>query len=214
MTIETDRQLLIFDLDGTLYNTETSFIPAMNAVFRDYGLPVPDKATLLSFVGEPFDIFLQWLEKVGVPIIEPGVIDAIIATELRMVRKQGRLYPDVKETLIHLRNSGYILVLCTNATEDYGQAVIHACGIEKLFHHLCFRSASDKDKAGMVAALLSRIPHRCAYMIGDRYHDFQAGRENGCRVIGAAYGYARPGELDKAEETIASLRFLIPLVNG
>ncbi|MCD5417918.1 HAD family hydrolase [Candidatus Bipolaricaulota bacterium] len=212
MTMETDRLLLIFDLDGTLYHTETSFIPAMNAVFRKYALPVPDKATLLSFVGEPFDVFLQWLKKAGIPIMQPGVIDAITATELRLVREQGRLYPGVRETLVHLRNSGYTLALCTNAKEDYGRTVVRACGIEELFHFLRFRSAADKDKTGMVAALLRKIPHKHAYIIGDRYHDLQAGRKNGCTVIAASYGYAHPNELDGAEETISSLPSLLSLI--
>lgn len=210
--IEPDRLLLIFDLDGTLYHTETSFIPAMNAVFRKHAVPVPDKATLLSFVGEPFDVFLQWLKQAGIPIMQPGVIDAITATELRLVRERGRLYPGVRETLAHLRDSGCTLALCTNATEDYGRTVVRACGIEELFHCLRFRSAADQDKAGMVAALLSKIPHRHAYMIGDRYHDLQAGSKNGCTVIAASYGYACPDELDGAKETISSLPSLLPLI--
>ncbi|MCI2424594.1 HAD family hydrolase [Candidatus Acetothermia bacterium] len=213
MTRETDRQLLIFDLDGTLYHTATSFIPAMNTVFRKYSLPVPDEATLLSFIGEPFTVFLQWLKEAGIPIMQPGVLDAITTIELRIVQERGRLYPGVRETLAHLRDVGCTLALCTNATEDYGQAVVRSCGIEALFHYLRFRSAADKDKAGMVAALLSQIPHRRAYMIGDRYHDLHAGRTNGCTVIAASYGYALPGELNGAEATISSLPALLPLIN-
>ncbi|MCK4571268.1 HAD family hydrolase, partial [Candidatus Bipolaricaulota bacterium] len=37
------------------------------------------------------------------------------------------------------------------------------------------------------------------FMIGDRYHDFVAGRANGCTVVATTYGFAADGETDEVD---------------
>jgi phosphoglycolate phosphatase-like HAD superfamily hydrolase len=44
--------LLIFDLDGTLYRTETSFLPAVLELFDRHRLSRPDRNEVLSPVGD------------------------------------------------------------------------------------------------------------------------------------------------------------------
>lgn len=61
--------LLIFDLDGTLYRTETSFTPAAAQVLQAFSLRVPPDEELHAFIGEPFDVFLEWLEHLRLSII-------------------------------------------------------------------------------------------------------------------------------------------------
>ncbi len=49
-------------------------------------------------------------------------------------------------------------------------------------------------------------------MVGDRYYDIQSGEGNRCLVVGASYGYAKPGELDDAGHNIARLAEILELV--
>ena len=205
-------KLLIFDLDGTLYRTETSFDPAVAQVLHAFSARVPPEAKLHSFIGEPFDAFLEWLDHLRLPVPRETLRDRIAEAELRFVEECGKLYPGVKETLARLHTQGYWLALCTNAGELYAKTVLRACGIEGLFREIRCRRTSAETKEKMVAWLTSRIPHSRAYIIGDRYHDLVAGRKAGCTVIGAAYGYAKPGELGGADHIIASFVDLPALV--
>jgi len=204
--------LLIFDLDETLYRTETSFTPAVAQVLQAFSLRVPPDEELHAFIGEPFDVFLEWLEHLRLPIHREKLREMLAETELCFVKQCGKLYPGVKDTLARLLDQGCWLTLCTNAGELYAKTVLSACGIENLFRAICCRRTSGDTKAKMVAGLTKRTPHSRAYAIGDRYHDLLAGRKTGCTVIGAAYGYAQPGELAAADHTISSFVDLLTLI--
>ena len=43
--------ILIFDLDGTLFHTETVMVPAAREAFLEHGLTPPDDAEICSFIG-------------------------------------------------------------------------------------------------------------------------------------------------------------------
>jgi phosphoglycolate phosphatase len=197
----TDR-LLIFDLDGTLYRTESSFVPTMRTVYAEVGLPYPSDRAILGLVGEPFPVFLDWLVDQGFPADRNALAQRISEVELASIRARGALFPGVRETLATLRETGHAVSLCTNGDLRYADAVLSACGILHLFDELQTNEVEGHSKAELVRDLLRRVPHKKAFMIGDRYHDVEAGRANGCTVIGATYGYGPLEELETADHRI------------
>ena len=201
--------LLIFDVDGTLYETERSFVPAVREIFRRYALPGPRREELLPFVGEPFEVFQAWLTEQGPLMDRSEVLDELTEVELRSVQECGALFAGVESTLRRLRERGYSLAVCTNGGERYVHAVLEVCGIADLFHYIRFRRPQDTGKEAMVAELLCEIPHARSFLIGDRIHDVRAGKANGCTVIAVTYGYGGQGELCEADYTIASFPALL-----
>jgi len=198
------RHLLIFDLDGTLYRTESSFVPTMRAVYDEYGIPYPSDVAILGQVGEPFPVFLDWLIAQGFPNDRDAVARRITETELEAIGGRGTLFPGVAGTLRDLRAAGYAIALCTNGDLRYARVVLSSCGILDLFDELQTNEIEGTTKTELVRDLLSRVPHERAFMIGDRYHDMQAGKENKCTTIGAAYGYGSSDELSSAHRQIAA----------
>ena len=201
--------LLIFDVDGTLYEARRSFIPAVREILRRYALPMPQHEALLTFVGEPFEVFQAWLAEQGPLMRRSEVLDELAEIELRSVKENGALFPGVEPTLRRLRKRGYTLAICTNGGERYVYTVLEACGITGLFHRIRFRRPQDTGKEAMVAELLREIPHTRSFLIGDRIHDVRAGKANGCTAIAVTYGYGRQEELCEADYTIASFPALL-----
>ena len=199
-------------MDGTLYHTETSSIPALEEIFLSYSLATPNRETLLPLIGETFDVFLEWAREQGIPIEWDAISERITETELRYVKERGKLYPGVKETLQRLREDGHRLALCTNALKVYAETVLTTCRISEFFEAISYHQANKNTKTERVVSLAKSISCTRAYMIGDRYHDLIAGRKAGCTVIGATYGYARPGELAKADHFISSFGELLTLL--
>jgi phosphoglycolate phosphatase len=194
--------LLIFDLDGTLYRTDSSFLSTMHHVYDDFGIPRPTDREIMSMVGEPFGRFLDWLIDQGFPPPASELGEVIAQRELVAIRNHGRLFRGVRETLARLRDRGCILTLCTNGDRRYATEVLGACGILGLLDRLQTLDEAALDKSKMIAELRRDFPDRCCVMVGDRYHDVEAGRANGCVVVGAAYGYSREGELASADYVI------------
>lgn len=111
----------IFDLGGTLYRSETSFLPAVPEVFERYGLASPDRDDVISLVGEPLGRQNEPLEAHGLPKESLPLLEE---AEFRLVRDAGELYAGVPETLACLRERGHTLVVCTNGQEVYARAIL------------------------------------------------------------------------------------------
>lgn len=52
--------LLIFDLNGTLFRTESVTVPSVQSSFTDYGLPAPSRDSVLPLIGTPLDNLRSW----------------------------------------------------------------------------------------------------------------------------------------------------------
>ncbi len=204
--------LLIFDLDGTLYRTESSFVRTMRGVYGMHRLPYPGDAAILGMVGETFETFLDWLIGQGFDGARDELKEEIGRAEMAAIRSHGELYDGVPETLRELRGRGCLLALCTNGDRRYVDAVLGRGGILPLFESLSTLETGGRSKSERLGDLIRESQPRRPIMVGDRYHDVEAARSNGCRMVGALYGYARDGELASADATIASFPELLGVV--
>lgn len=210
---ESRSALLVFDLDGTLYRTDSSFVPTMRRVYEEYAIAYPGDAAILGMVGETFDTFLDWLAPQGFAADRNRLAARISELELVSIREHGRLFDGVAEGLSALSARDHVLALCTNGDRRYAEAVLGRCGVLGMFQRLQTVDGAPSTKAERVAELRALYPRQRAFVVGDRYHDVEAGRATGCTVVGAAYGYARDGELSGADYVIRSFAELPPLVN-
>ena len=193
------RILLIFDLDGTLYRTESSFIPTMKKAYADHGLPYAGDDVVLGTVGETFSTFLDWLVKQGFPADISALDREISKYEYRSIADYGELYPQVEETLHSLDQQGFLLAICTNGDIQYTSAVLGKFDLLDLFDGIKTHGDSAQSKTEMIAELLESFQPAHSFMIGDRYHDFVAGKANGCTVVATTYGFAADGEADEVD---------------
>jgi phosphoglycolate phosphatase len=186
--------LLIFDLDGTLYRTESSFLHTMRVAYANHGVPYAGDDAVLGMVGETFPAFVDWLALQGFPHDSDALSREIATHEHRSIERHGKLYPEVAETLLALKRAGYSLAICTNGDMRYTSAVLGKFGLLDLFDAIKTHGDAQQTKTQMIAELLEQLQPAQAFMIGDRYHDFIAGQANGCTVIATTYGFAADGE--------------------
>ena len=206
--------LLIFDLDGTLYQTESSFLPTMRAVYDAYGCDAPKDTRILSLIGEPFDGFLDWLVGQGLSRNRAELAQVIARHERESIDRNGRLFTGAFETLKTLKQQGHLLAICTNGDRLYAGAVLRRFHLAELFDAIQTLEDNARTKADMINELRRSLPHRSAWMIGDRYHDLEAGRDTGCTVVAASYGYGTPEEMASADFHLARVTDLPALVSS
>lgn len=201
MTSHNDNSgiLLIFDLDGTLYRTESSFVPTMKAAYTNHGIPYAGDAAVLGMVGETFPTFLDWLAEQGFPADGDALSREISNYEYESITEDGELYPQVEETLRDLKKQGFLLAICTNGDIKYTNMVLGKFDLLDLFDSIKTHGDSKQSKTEMIAELLERFDPKYAFMIGDRTHDFVAGKANDCTVVATTYGFAADGEADEVD---------------
>ena len=196
--------LVIFDIDGTLLQTDLVTVPAVQRTFADYGLPEPDVETICSFFGQPVEDYLDWLASLCPPDLAPRVVDATNKRELELIGQEGRLYPGVREVLTELERDNYVLAISSNGPEDYVDEFLDAHGVRAFFEVIRTRGAKYDGKVAMVKEILETVRARPVIVVGDREDDVAAAHANGALAIAALYGFGTPDELRSAESHVSS----------
>ncbi len=198
-------KLIIFDLDGTLFQTQYVTVPAVQQAFTAFGLPAPSKEGICAFFGKPVEAYERWLETQCPPGLASAVVERANALELELIETSGRLYPGVRECLADLAETGYTLAICSNGPDSYVNEVVRAHGLGHFFNEVCARGTCYGDKVEMVGVLLSRLRSDKFMLAGDRREDIEAAHRHNGFAVAATYGFGIPAEWDRADARIQSI---------
>ncbi|MBP1154580.1 phosphoglycolate phosphatase [Paenibacillus sp. PvR052] len=225
MAIATKKpEAMIFDLDGTLFQTETLLLPAYHGTFdrlRAEGLyegETPPEKHILSGLG----MLLEHIWQIVMPDVDHAVHrradELLLKLQLEgMARGEGKLYDGVTDTLKELHGRGIRLFIASNGLEAYVKGVIRYQGLEPLFKPDGLYSAGEfqtRSKVDLVRMLLEKHEVASAWMVGDRSSDVEAGHGNNLFVVGCDYaGFRKEGELDEADVRIAGFSGLLKLAD-
>ncbi len=193
---------IIFDLDGTLHHTEAALVPAIQMAMADLGLSPASPEAINALYGEPLDEFCRVLLGSGGRSCEDFRL-GIRKHQKVTLPQSGTLYPGTGEMLEELRDMGFGLAVCSNAGLDYIRLVTGSLGIEDFFGIMVGQDG-NASKTGRVGDIIQRTGNGFTVMVGDRYHDIRAARENGIPSIGCLFGYGGPGEMEPADRTVTA----------
>ena len=98
--------LVIFDLDGTLFRSDSVTVPAVQGSFTDYGLPVPARETILPLIGTPIDDLRTWVRERCPRSLADELYTEIERRELGLIASEGRLYGGVRDTQRRMYSAG------------------------------------------------------------------------------------------------------------
>lgn len=214
-------EAMIFDLDGTLFQTETLLETVHRRLFAQlraeglYGAETPPIDRLLGSLGMLLSDIWKKVMPDGSPEAHERANELMLAYEMEeLAGGVGVLYPGVAETLGELRRRGVRLFIASNGLEPYVKGVPAGRGIGELFEAMYsageFETASKVD---LVRLLLEKYEIGSAWMVGDRSSDVEAGKENGLFVVGCDYaGFKREGELDGSDAVIGAFPELLALL--
>ncbi|MCK4718658.1 MAG: HAD family hydrolase [Thermoplasmata archaeon] len=214
-----DLEGVVFDVDGTLYDTRKVSIAAVLHAEEEMGqrhgiiLPMPSEKRIVGMFGErPEDIFRALLPEEYWPFGNE-FLELVGQEEIRRIRKdEGALFPGVLETLGELKKRGYVLGIYSNGHTDYFRTILEVHGLSSLAHFAaCIGEHPYLQKPGLLALVKDRLGVRRIAVVGDRYHDVEAAHELGDVSIGARYGFGG-NEMEKADRTISTIGELLTIL--
>ena len=183
-------KLVIFDLDGTLFRTETVDVVAINRALVVNGYKSKYESEILSVIGMTLDeACISLINSSDLKIIDKLKKD-IINFEKDEVLKYGKLYEGVIESLIRLKNLGFTLCICSNGNEVYIKQVSKKFRFNKIFCEISFND-NKLSKSERVAIIKDKYKADKFIMVGDRTSDIEAARENNGISIGVTYGFGK-----------------------
>ena len=186
---------LIFDIDGTLWDSRALVAEGYNLQLKDEGLEhlfvnaEQLKALFGKVMTEIADVIFA-----EIPLPERyALMERCMARENRYLQENPCAigYPGVKETLIRLAES-HRLFIVSNSQRGYPELCIRKLGLGSCITAcLCFGDTGT-SKGKTIRALMQRHNIRsCAY-IGDTQGDYEATLEAGIPFIWASYGFGVP----------------------
>ena len=195
-----DLRLIIFDVDGTLVDSQHEIVEAQARAFAAHGLPAPGRSKALSVVGLSLTEAFTALAGPACPIDSLAESYKAAWTDLRL--KPGysdTLYPGAAETIAALAAARDIaLGIATGKSRRGIDRVLAAQGWETTFATI---QTSDthpsKPHPSMIETAMSETgaTPRETLMIGDTTYDIEMAVAAGVRPIGVAWGYHEPAAL-------------------
>ena len=189
--------LILFDLDGTLIDSETGIVASMQYAFAQMGVPAPPVERLREWIGPPLRVTFP--SAFGTP----ERVDAAVAHYLHRFETIGWSehvpYAGIEEVVRSLNARGDRLAVVTAKILPHAQRIVDQLPFGDCISRV-YGPAADGPacaKQQMIAQALRDFDASAAdaVMIGDRLYDMEGACANGVRALGAGWGFGSHEEL-------------------
>ena len=190
---------ILFDLDGTITNSELGILNCVQYALGKMGIEEPDRKKLLPFIGPPLhDSFVQFY---GMSSEDAWQATAYYRERYAPVGKfEAEVYPDVPELLMALKNAGKKLILATSKPVGFATEILEHFGLLAYFDFIGGATLDGKrsTKEDVIQYVLDSgmaENKEELVMIGDTKFDMIGAAYFGIPAIGVTYGFGSREEL-------------------
>lgn len=192
---------IIFDLDGTLWNTSETIVPIWNQVLKSHC--ETDKQLTVAEMNGYMGKTLEQIARLMLPKLDlenaMTIVYECCDVERDYLRKVGgKLYDNLAETLKLLKEK-YSLFIVSNCQDGYVQSFLDYHGFAEIFDDFEMSGRTKKSKGENIRMVIERNNLDKAVYVGDTQGDFDAAKEAGVPFVFAEYGF---GSVDNAEYSI------------
>lgn len=189
--MQTSRKGILFDLDGTLWDSSREVLDAWNLCLRTQ-TNRPEQFTLTDMHG-----FMGKTEDEIAALMFPQLPQA---EQLQLIRcctdfertylptHPARLYPQSREVLAALAQD-YTLGIVSNCQDGYIQIYLAQCGFSTLFRDFECAGRTGLCKGENIRCVIERQQLDACIYVGDTQGDCDAARLAGVPFLHAAYGF-------------------------
>ncbi|WP_299969111.1 HAD-IA family hydrolase [uncultured Roseobacter sp.] len=189
------QRLVIFDVDGTLVDSQGDILAAMKVAFEAVSLPAPSRAEVLSIVGLSLpQAFARLAPDADHDRMIAAYKEGYIALRAQAgVAQSSPFYPGAREALARLQAQPDVLLgVATGKSKRGLDKLIEGHGLEGVF---VTRQVSDfhpsKPHPSMILQAMAEagVAARGTVMIGDTSFDLQMAASAGVAAVGVSWGY-------------------------
>lgn len=200
-TLQQDLIHYCFDLDGTLVDSNQTIYKATAVALAELGINfnVDEKEFALKIGQHFFDIFNAF----NINVKDFDQFIKIYKENYFNLMQYSKIYPEIEETFIKLKNRGVKISLLTTKMQDQADKIIDYFKLRNYFDLVMGRrdGIAHKPSAEPLLRICTElnVDAEQTLMVGDTELDIQCGKNAGAKTCGVLYGY-RTKELLEIEQ--------------
>ncbi|WP_432363831.1 HAD hydrolase-like protein [Sporosarcina sp. UB5] len=205
-------QSIIFDMDGTLFQTDKILELSLDDAF--------EKLRVMNQWSGATPIE-KYREIMGVPL--PKVWEALLPDHSMEIKEQtdayflerlienikdgkGALYPNVIEIFEYLTERDCSIYIASNGLTDYLAAIVDHYHLDDwVTETFSIQQIDTLDKGDLVRTIIEKYKINNGAVVGDRLSDINAAKDNGLLAVGCNFDFAQEEELAQADFVINDL---------
>lgn len=187
---------ILFDLDGTLVNSEKGIFLSLHYAFDKCGISYD--GDLHNFIGPAFiDSFPYFLKT------DKDTTMKLIRFYREKYNAEGvfrtRLYNGISDLLSGLKKNGKRIALATTKPKYFAEIILEKKRIRQMFDFVSGSeldgSVNQKDEVIEIVFSKTDFTRSGSVLIGDTVYDCAGARKTGIDCIGVSYGYGNTADL-------------------
>ena len=196
-----DKQLLIFDFDGTLIDSVPDLADATNAMLTTLGKAPYPLETIRNWVGNGSKMLVERALVGKIEVLEGELTEEAVDHAEQVFFDAYKntsgsktvAYPDVDSGLRKLQAAGFKLALVTNKPIRFVPKILQSFGWQDFFSEVLGGDSLPTKKPDPAPLLhvceALNINSAQAVMIGDSRNDILAGQNANMDTLALSYGY-------------------------
>lgn len=203
------KDLVLFDLDGTVTDPGLGITNSVMYAVKKFGIEPPEREKLYAFIGPPlYESFQKYFAM--------SFNQSVVAVEYyrEYYKPHGifecSIYDGFVDVLKAIKRKGARIAIATSKPEIFAHQLVDHFDLRQYFDAVAGSEldGSRIDKAEVIERAFSLLDHKTpssAIMVGDREHDIIGAKKCGAFSVGVLYGYgSRDEHINAGADRIAA----------
>lgn len=189
---EGQRELMVWDFDGTIADTAESIVRTMQVAFRECGLAVPDDEAVRQTIGLPLKESVRQLSQADEEMVQTAT-DVYRRVFTESGDKNIHLFPGILEAMQRQYNNGCFIAIATSRSHESVANLCRKLGIDVYIDAIVAcedvsRPKPEPDPVWKLCRILN-APVERTVVIGDTSFDMGMGCNAGsAHCVGVVWG--------------------------
>lgn len=189
------KKMVVFDVDGTLFDTKRGIVACFNSVMEDNGYKRLTAQEENTIIGPPIRDSIRSYATEDKELVEELTAEFKKKYAEKYI-KQSEIYPNSKKLLNALKDKEILLGIATLKTKSQAIRLLEFESIKELFVTIHGSEDNNKSKEAMLKEIKSEFGDLEYYYLGDTMTDYKSAKSASYKFIACDYGY---GEIDEVE---------------